>query len=304
MAHRDYGPGYRDRDDRDVERGRFMDREPERYGYSGRDRFDIPERDYRGMRSSPMYDENVVNREFEASRGGRGSREREYGNGGNWGVGGNRGDFGYRDDRFEGRTSFENRPLDRGDAGVRRGFDRDDFDRDINNRFYRSSSFAGPNEFGMSRGVGLGGGVVNSYDVRDTSRPNYTGRGPKGYRRSDDAIRDEINQLLTRHPDIDASDVEVRVESAEVILTGIVDDRRAKRLAEDIAEDVWGVNDVRNELKIKRGIFAKLTGEKADEREIERAAARDTTSGATTEATRRAGRTNATVGAGGGTSGT
>ena len=104
---------------------------------------------------------------------------------------------------------------------------------------------------------------------------SHYGRGPRNYRRSDERIREEINERLTRHPYIDASDVEVQVTNGEVMLAGIVEDRPAKRLAEDIVEDIFGVADVQNNLKVRRGLLAGLTGEKADDREIRRAAARE-----------------------------
>jgi len=80
----------------------------------------------------------------------------------------------------------------------------------------------------------------------------HAGRGPRNYRRSDERIREDINEELTRHPGIDATDIDVRVEDGEVTLSGMVDDRRAKRLAEDIAEQCSGVEDVHNELRIDR----------------------------------------------------
>jgi hypothetical protein len=49
-----------------------------------------------------------------------------------------------------------------------------------------------------------------------------------------------------------------------------------KRLVEDVAENVWGVNDVRNELKVRHGFLAALTGERVDEREVERTTAKET----------------------------
>ena len=103
----------------------------------------------------------------------------------------------------------------------------------------------------------------------------HTGRGPKGWRRSDERILDNVNEALARHPDLDASGIEVRALKGEVTLTGVVEDRGDKRLAEDIAEEVFGVEDVHNELKIRRGAFATLTGEKADradEREAQQSA--------------------------------
>ena len=97
---------------------------------------------------------------------------------------------------------------------------------------------------------------------------NYAGRGPKGYRRSDERIREDVSDRLMWNAELDASDIEVRVADGEVTLTGVVEDRGAKRLAEDLVEDVFGVSDVHNQLKIRHGFLAGLTGEKADEREV------------------------------------
>lgn len=79
----------------------------------------------------------------------------------------------------------------------------------------------------------------------------YAGRGPRGYQRTDDRIRDDINERLTAHGLIDASDVESRVVNGEVTLTGFVDSRAAKRAAEDLAEDVYGVREVHNQLRVR-----------------------------------------------------
>jgi osmotically-inducible protein OsmY len=80
----------------------------------------------------------------------------------------------------------------------------------------------------------------------------YFGRGPKGYRRSDERIEEDINERLTQHPFIDATELEVRVQSGEVVLSGTVDDRNAKRIAEDIADSVSGVKDVQNQIRINK----------------------------------------------------
>jgi hypothetical protein len=55
------------------------------------------------------------------------------------------------------------------------------------------------------------------------------------------------------HPDIDASDIEVQVKDGEVTLTGTVDERRTKRMAEDLIERCSGVRDVMNQLKVRQG---------------------------------------------------
>jgi osmotically-inducible protein OsmY len=82
----------------------------------------------------------------------------------------------------------------------------------------------------------------------------YAGRGPRGYRRSDERIREDINDHLTDDWYVDASDVEVTVNNGMVTLTGRVDNRDEKRRAEDIAECVSGVSDVSNQLRVERNI--------------------------------------------------
>jgi osmotically-inducible protein OsmY len=83
------------------------------------------------------------------------------------------------------------------------------------------------------------------------ARGRYAGRGPRGYQRSDERIREDLNERLTAHDMIDATDIECRVQNGEVTLTGFVDSRAAKRAAEDLAEDVSGVREVHNQLRIR-----------------------------------------------------
>jgi hypothetical protein len=78
----------------------------------------------------------------------------------------------------------------------------------------------------------------------------HTGRGPQGYRRSDERILEEINYRLTMHGQLDAREINAQVNNGEVTLTGSVESRRARRLAEDIADSVTGVMDIHNELKV------------------------------------------------------
>lgn len=79
----------------------------------------------------------------------------------------------------------------------------------------------------------------------------FTGRGPKGYQRSDERIREDVSDRLTEHGDLDASGIEVDVSQGVVTLSGSVDDRWGKRLAEDIAERISGVRDVMNQLRVR-----------------------------------------------------
>ena len=81
---------------------------------------------------------------------------------------------------------------------------------------------------------------------------NYAGRGPKGYQRSDERIREDVCDLLTDLPYVDASDIEVAVRNGEVTLAGTVRQREDKRITEDLVESVSGVRQVHNELRVNR----------------------------------------------------
>jgi len=80
----------------------------------------------------------------------------------------------------------------------------------------------------------------------------FEGRGPRGYTRSDARIEEDVNEALTRDPELDASDIEVRVSSGVVELSGTVADRWARRRAYDDVEECTGVREVRSSLEIER----------------------------------------------------
>lgn len=88
----------------------------------------------------------------------------------------------------------------------------------------------------------------------------HRGRGPKGYSRSDERIREDVNDRLTDDPWLDASDIEVTVTGREVTLSGEVMSREDKRRAEDIAESVSGVVHVQNNLRVKGRMGASAAG--------------------------------------------
>lgn len=87
-----------------------------------------------------------------------------------------------------------------------------------------------------------------------------TGRGPKGYRRSDERIHEDVCERMTAHGGLDAREIELSVETGEVTLEGTVGDRRAKRLAEDLAISVSGVEDVHNRLRLERHVHREGDG--------------------------------------------
>lgn len=100
-------------------------------------------------------------------------------------------------------------------------------------------------------------------------RGGYAGRGPKGYVRTDERIREDVCDRLSWDDEVDATDITVRVSQGEVTLEGSVETRHMKRLAEDLAEDVAGVLDVHNTIRVKKPILTelkeKLTGEAKEE---------------------------------------
>jgi osmotically-inducible protein OsmY len=86
-----------------------------------------------------------------------------------------------------------------------------------------------------------------------SGRQSFVGRGPRGYQRSDDRIREDVCERLTENPWVDASDIEIAVRAGEVTLSGTVRDRTDKREAEDVAEHVSGVREVHNNLRVASG---------------------------------------------------
>lgn len=81
-------------------------------------------------------------------------------------------------------------------------------------------------------------------------RRSHRGRGPKGYKRSDARILEDVSDRLTDDHWLDASDIEVRVKDGEVTLSGTVDSRASKYRAEMIADSCSGVSEVQNHLRV------------------------------------------------------
>lgn len=100
-------------------------------------------------------------------------------------------------------------------------------------------------------------------DTRSPTRNNFIGRGPKGYTRSDNAIYEDACEALYHSPDIDASSIEVRVDKGIITLTGHIEERGLKKLAEHLVENVSGAIDVHNEIKVRKnphGLIDNITG--------------------------------------------
>ena len=80
----------------------------------------------------------------------------------------------------------------------------------------------------------------------------HRGKGPRSYQRSDERIREDIEDILMEDPYVDASDIEVEVQNGEVILKGMVENKLAKRRVETLVDAVAGVKQTENRLRSRR----------------------------------------------------
>lgn len=211
------------------ERGQFQGRggyENER-GYDDRNvRFD----EDRGI--GGRFDESVFGRQF------RRNDESQYGR-----------QFGGRD-LDEGSFSRSNfgrgypQSLDQGFRQQNLGGQR------LGQQWDQGASQWGDESFG--RGIDLTGSFSHvPRHVLQQIGP-HVGKGPQGYKRNDERIKEDVCDRLTEHPLIDASTIEVKVQNGEVTLTGTVQDRQMKLLIEQVTDTISGVQDVTNNVKVQR----------------------------------------------------
>lgn len=230
----EYGRGYTPR----SEHGR--NRESERYGNEGRFPGDEDLGRYssrRGQRGNQSGRENYWGRGWENERD-ESNRESRYGSYGRSGA-----ERGYSEGltgdypRYNYPTGFRSN-----ERYGERGRDYDN-DREGGRGWWDRASDEVASWFGDEEA---------ERRRRMDDRREHRGRGPKGYRRSDERIKEDVNDRLSDDYYLDASDVEVAVENSEVTLTGTVNNRNDKRRAEDLAESVSGVTNVENRLRVKQ----------------------------------------------------
>lgn len=89
---------------------------------------------------------------------------------------------------------------------------------------------------------------------------DHRGRGPRGYKRSDQRIQEDVNDRLTDDRHLDATEIQVEVTDGEVTLTGNVGSRGDRRRAEDIADSISGVRYVMNNLRVRQPGTTGATG--------------------------------------------
>lgn len=140
-----------------------------------------------------------------------------------------------------------------GDGGRSEGRDFEDKARDAGD-FLRRTGQRISNWFADVAGEG------DDDRRRDEDYRGARGLGPKGYKRSDERVSDDVHQRLSDDVWLDASHINVSVSGGEVTLSGVVQSREAKHRAERIVEDLSGVNHVQNNLRIQTASYFTSAG--------------------------------------------
>lgn len=111
---------------------------------------------------------------------------------------------------------------------------------------------AGPG-WSSVRAFSPSGGYAPAVPPAAARHPQHVRRyppGPKGYRRSDARMLEDIcDKLLLAHH-IDSSEVTVEVAAAKAILDGTVPERWMKHAIEDLADACPGIQDVENRIRV------------------------------------------------------
>lgn len=151
----------------------------------------------------------------------------------------------YESDRFGSSRNSRPRSIDRYE-GSRDQMGYDERGRSTGDRYEMSQYQQGRygSQYGYENDRFTGGSQRRSGE--------FAGRGPKGYKRSDDRIKEDVCEMLTRDPSIDAENIEIEVRDGEVTLSGSVPERSMKHMAEDCVERCSGVKDVTNNLRVKK----------------------------------------------------
>lgn len=273
---RRYSP---DRDDRSARGGYEGNRwysaggYPEEFGYR---RDDDPQGNQRWGQGGEEYgssrfgeSQRGASQEYQQRERDYGSRTGEYSQGSQYGQGqagreqwdsrggeSQRGDFRSQQNRGSygdfGRMSWEDQ--DRQDASYYgTGNYAGAYGSAPGSRASGMESYGG-GIFGRQGGAGWlpeSGRSMGGADESPRSQSSFRGRGPKGYERSDERLKEMICERLTDDPRIDASEVNVEVTQKVVKLTGTVDDRRAKYQVEELIERCGGVKDIDNQLRVQ-----------------------------------------------------
>jgi hypothetical protein len=228
-----------ERSDRDRDRGRYESQQRGRRreddddafdapsGFSDRERWDLYEEWQQPRRMGGYYESQRFGSQggFPTDQGSRSFQQRERGN-----------QPQQQQDWQQGRRYGSGYGYGGG------GYGEQNYSRE-NQRFGEWES--------QRRGEPFRGGEERSrFGGFGEQQRGFSGRGPKNYKRSDQRIQEDICDRLTSDFEVDASEIQVEVKNGEVTLEGSVPERTMKRRAEDCIEDVNGVSQVHNRLRV------------------------------------------------------
>lgn len=248
-----YGQG---RDWNDEQRGAS-----ERYGgaRSGREDFGRGSREFEGSRfgreraMEGWSGERYPHRDFTHGRGG------DYGSGSSGRYFGSSG--------RDWRSDSTNPAYESGEGG---GYGSGEYGRGSQPGWGSPQEYGSQQRYGSQYGSQYGSGYGSSeggYGSSGSSgltnwgRGSQRGKGPKGYERSDDRLKEVICERLSDDPDIDASEISINVTGGTVKLTGTVDSRADKYSVEEMVANCSGVKDVDNQLRVQSGRSQSQAGQ-------------------------------------------
>lgn len=161
----------------------------------------------------------------------------------------------YRDSNWNYDSRDENYYLGRINESGNNDMSREYYSDGHTDRYYRRHELEKPNEI-----------VENDYRDRNPYKNNdfyghrkrdyrfegpHRGKGPKNYMRSSERIKDDAADRLMEDSLIDASNIDIQVKDNDLILSGKVNSRFEKHRAEALVENVSGIKEVQNNLRVK-----------------------------------------------------
>ncbi|MGN6195925.1 MAG: BON domain-containing protein [Ginsengibacter sp.] len=161
----------------------------------------------------------------------------------------------YQDSNWDYDPRDQNYYLGRINQSGNNDMSREYFADDHTDRYYRRS------ELENKKGT-----MENDYQVRDPYKNNdfyghrkrnysyegpHRGKGPKNYMRPPERIKDDAADRLMEDSLVDASNIDIDVKDNDLILSGTVNSRFEKHRAEALVENVSGVKEVQNNLRVQ-----------------------------------------------------
>ncbi|WP_420992190.1 BON domain-containing protein [Cupriavidus sp. 30B13] len=136
---------------------------------------------------------------------------------------------------------------------------RDDFGEESGDNFREGPEHGPLYQLGHRLGEAVGemfgqhdGGRDPARESRWDARGQTRRTGPKGYQRSDERIHEAICEHLAYARGVDVSEVSVEVAGGVATLSGTVRSRSEKYDIEDLVDNVFGVTEVQNNIRVAR----------------------------------------------------